>query len=205
MLTVEEGTLLVRGARLAIQSHLLGTSPNSLPTTSAELSRPQGVFVSLIDTSRGRDLRGCVGVPFSEKPLVSQLTRVAIEAATIDPRFDPVGLDELRDRIVVEVTVLTAAEEIKVKNPLEFRDRIVVGRDGLIVDGFGSRGLLLPQVAVEEGFEAEEFLSECCIKAGLLPDAWLSGSLRILRFQGQVFSEDQPRGSVSERRLRPVG
>ncbi len=204
MLTVEEGTMLVRAARLAIQSHLLGTGPNSLPTTSTEFSRPQGVFVSLIDTSRGRDLRGCVGVPFPEKPLVSQLTRVAIEAATVDSRFDPVGLDEFRDRIVVEVTVLTPAQEIKVKNPLEFRDRIVVGRDGLIVDGLGSEGLLLPQVAVEEGFEAEEFLSQCCIKAGLLPDAWLSGTLRVLRFQGQVFSEDQPGGSVSERYLRPV-
>ncbi len=203
MLTIEEGTILVRAARSAIQSHLLGARPNSVSTTNAGLLQPRGVFVSILDISRGRELRGCIGVPFREEPLLPQLTRVAVEAATIDPRFDPVGLDEFRDRIVVEVTVLAPAEEVKVKNPLEFRDRIVVGRDGLIVDGLGSRGLLLPQVGLEQGFEAEEFLSECCMKAGLLSDAWLSGRLRVFRFQGQVFSEDQPGGSVSERRLRP--
>ncbi len=204
MLTVEEGTILVRAARSAIQSHLLGAVPNSYLATNSRLLQPQGVFVSLLDISRGRNLRGCVGVPLQEKPLLSQLTRMAIEAATMDPRFDPLNFDEFRHKIVVEVTVLTPPEEIKVKNPLEFRDQVVVGRDGVIVEGLGSRGLLLPQVAVEEGFEAEEFLSQCCMKAGLLPDAWLSGRLRVLQFQGQVFSEDEPGGSVSEKHLRPV-
>ncbi len=182
----------MRAARSAIQSHLLGAVPNSDPATNSRLLQLQGVFVSLLDISRGRKLRGCIGVPLQEKPLLSQLTRVAIEATTMDPRFDPVDFDEFRHKIVVEVTILTPAEEIKVKNPLEFRDRVVVGRDGLIVEGLASRGPLLPQVAVEEGFEAEEFLSQCCMKAGLLPDAWLSGRLRVLQFQGQVFSEDEP-------------
>lgn len=199
MLTIEEGTILVKTARSAIQSHLLGTRPNTQSTTNAGLLQPRGVFVSLIDLSRRRDLRGCIGAPFPEEPLLTQLTQVAIEAATMDPRFDPVRLDEFRKSIVVEVTVLTDAEEIKVKTPLELSDRVVVGRDGLIVDGLGSKGLLLPQVAVEEGLGPEDFLSECCMKAGLLPDAWLSGNMRVLRFQGQVFSEEHPGGSVSER------
>ncbi len=202
MLTIEEGTILVKAARSAIHSHLLGEGPNTLSTTNAELLQPRGVFVSLLDISQGRDLRGCIGTPVPEEPLLSQLTRVAVEAASTDLRFDPVALDEFRDSIVVEVTVLTAAEEIKVQTPLELPDRIVVGRDGLIVDGLGSKGLLLPQVAVDEGLEPEEFLSECCMKAGLLPDAWLSGRLRVLRFQGQVFSEERPGGSISERRHR---
>ena len=63
------------------------------------------------------------------------------------------------------------------------------------------RGLLLPQVAVDEGFDPEEFLSQCCLKAGMLPDAWLEGKIHVSRFEGQIFSEDKPGGIVSGRKL----
>jgi uncharacterized protein (TIGR00296 family) len=92
-----------------------------------------------------------------------------------------------------------------VKNPLDLPLNIQVGRDGLFVDGVGTRGLLLPQVAVDEDFDAEEFLNQCCLKAGLMPDAWVTGSVKVARFQGQIFSEDTPRGRVLERKLRGIG
>ena len=201
MVDVEEGAIIVETARAAIEFYLTGKdqSPPSYP--SPHLQQPRGAFVTLLDGSRRNALRGCIGSPFPDKPLLLQVAESAVEAATMDPRFNPVSLEELRSRIIIEVTVLTPAEEINVRNPHESRDKIVIGRDGLMVDGGGVKGLLLPQVAVDEGFDSEEFLSQCCIKAGLLPDAWLTGSVRVSRFQGQIFSENKPGGTVSERRL----
>jgi len=120
----------------------------------------------------------------------------------MDPRFAAVRKDEFLQSITVEVTVLSPLEDIIVKSPLDLPLNIKVGRDGLFLDGFGTRGLLLPQVAVDEGFDEEEFLNECCLKAGLMPDAWVTGSVKVARFQGQIFSEDSPGGRVFERKLR---
>jgi uncharacterized protein (TIGR00296 family) len=105
----------------------------------------------------------------------------------------------------VEVTVLSPIEHIIVKSPLDLLLNIKVGRDGLLVDGVETRGLLLPQIAVDEGFDEEEFLNECCLKAGLMPDAWVTGSVKVARFQGQIFSEESPGGRVFERKLRGIG
>ncbi len=201
MLNIKEGTLLVETARAAIESYLNGRKITPIPSAGPELARPQGVFVTLLDSSAGGQLRGCIGNPFPERPLLDQVSLMAVEAATSDPRFPSVKPDELKSNITVEVSVLTIPEAIRVDRPIRYRDGIVVGRDGLIVEGLGQRGLLLPQVAVEEGFDSEEFLSQCCLKAGLLPDAWLSGGVRVLKFQGQVFSEEKPRGRVVERKL----
>ncbi len=120
----------------------------------------------------------------------------------MDPRFSPVSLTEMKKRLIVEVTVLTQPEVMKVRRPLDYVDFVRVGIDGLVVEGMGSKGLLLPQVAVDERFDSEEFLSQCCLKAGLLPDAWLSGQVQVSRFQGQVFSEEKPGGRVFERCLK---
>jgi uncharacterized protein (TIGR00296 family) len=123
----------------------------------------------------------------------------------MDPRFAPLRQDEFLRSIAVEVTVLSPLEHIIVKSPLDLPLNIKVGRDGLLVDGVGTRGLLLPQVAVDEGFDEEEFLNQCCLKAGLMPDAWVTGSVKVARFQGQIFSEEAPRGQVFERNLRGTG
>jgi len=110
-----------------------------------------------------------------------------------------VTLSEFHSKVIVEVTVLSNPEELMVEKPIRYKDHIKIGRDGIIIEGLEGRGLLLPQVAVEEGFDAEEFLSQACLKAGLLPDAWLSDKLRVSRFQGQIFSEATPGGSVYEK------
>lgn len=200
-LTIGEGETLVRVARSAIETHLLRETFHSPSNISSALRERRGVFVTILDSVARESLKGCIGLPFPTDPLIDQVRTAAIQAATADPRFDPVSLDELKKRTVVEVTVLSEIEHIWVKNPLDLRDNIFVGRDGLMVEGMGSRGLLLPQVAVDEGFDSEEFLSQCCLKADLPPDAWLTGEVRVSRFQGQVFSEDAPHGKVFERSL----
>ena len=203
LLTAEDGEALVKLARASITAHL---SKSALPTSSragSSLKEPMGVFVTLLDYSTDHGLRGCIGIPFPTQPLVEQIKIAAVEAATADPRFKPIGFEELEQRIALEVTVLSPMEPIWVKNPLDLRENIIVGRDGLMVDGMGGHGLLLPQVAVDEGFDSEEFLSQCCLKADLPPDAWLTGNVTVSRFQGQVFAEEKPNGRVVERRLRP--
>ena len=202
MLSLEDGDVLVRTARAAIVAHFSGEHSRAKATVEAGLREPRGVFVTLLDHSHGNGLRGCVGIPFPTRPLIEQVEVAAVEAATEDPRFEPIVLDELNRRILIEATVLSEMEPIWVKNPLDLRENVVVGRDGLMIEGMGSRGLLLPQVAVDEGFDSEEFLSQCCLKASLPPDAWLTEKVRVSRFQGQVFVEESPSGRVVERRLR---
>ena len=203
MLTIEEGSLLVKTARAAVESHLSGTETCSLVDASPNLKEERGVFVTLLDQVNGGNLRGCIGIPFPTRALLEQVRVAAVEAATTDFRFEPVNLEELQKRIVLEATVLSIMEPIWMKNPLDLRENILVGRDGLMVEGMGSHGLLLPQGAADEGFDSEEFLSQCCLKADLPPDAWLTGDLRVSRFQGQVFAEEKPNGRVFERRLKP--
>ena len=195
--------MLVRTAREAIESYLSGGQLNMPSASPPNLMKPLGVFVTLLDNSPRRMLRGCIGNPFPEKPLLRQIAISAVEAATVDPRFNSVRLD--MKRIILEVTVFSSLEKVETSNPLRLRNEIVVGRHGIVVSGGGQRGLLLPQVAVEEGFDSEEFLSQCCLKAGLLPDAWLTGKVHVSRFEGQVFSEEKPGGPVFERELLNPG
>ena len=205
LLSPENGTKLVGTARQAIANHLNGKGLDPAANVSSELLTPSGVFVTLLDQAWNRRLRGCIGNPFPKMPLLNETVRCAVDAAAMDPRFAPVRKDEFLQSIIVEVTVLSPLEQILVKSPLDLPLNIKVGRDGLLVDGFGTRGLLLPQVAVDEGFDEEEFLNECCLKAGLMPDAWVTGGVKVARFQGQIFSEEAPGGQVFERKLRGLG
>ena len=202
LLSTEDGTILVGTARQAIADYFDGKNFDPVTNVGSELRVSRGVFVTLFDKARSRGLRGCIGNPFSKASLLNETVRCAVDAATMDPRFAPVRKDEFLQSITVEVTVLSPLENIIVKSPLDLPLNIKVGRDGLFLDGFGTRGLLLPQVAVDEGFDEEEFLNECCLKAGLMPDAWVTGSVKVARFQGQIFSEDSPGGRVFERKLR---
>ena len=204
-LSMEDGKILLGTARIAIADHLERRNSDLTYGESSEFGVPRGVFVTLFDEAMSRGLRGCIGNPFPKESLLIETARCAVEAATMDPRFGPVGLDEFQQRITVEVTVLSPLEHVIVKSPLDLPLNIEVGRDGLLVEGVGTRGLLLPQVAVDEGFDAEEFLNQCCLKAGLLPDAWMTHGVRVARFQGQIFSEEAPGGRVFERKLRGMG
>ncbi len=119
----------------------------------------------------------------------------AIAAATEDPRFPSVKTNELND-IVFEVTVLTPPVEIDVSDPMEYLEKIKVGRDGLIIRHSFSSGLLLPQVPVEYGWDVEEFLQHTCEKAGLARDAWKNENVKIEKFEGIIFKEETPNGAI---------
>lgn len=156
-------------------------------------SKKTGCFVTLRDQKKS--LRGCIGFPEPIYPLPKALTLSAISAGTEDPRFSPIKRPEL-DSLTIEVSVLSAPNIIRVKDPRDYKNEIALGSDGLIMKwSFGS-GLLLPQVPIEEKWTVEEFLSNLSMKAGALPDQWLLPETQIARFQAQVFEEVEPNGRV---------
>jgi uncharacterized protein len=199
MLTETEGRTAVKLARKTIESLLSGERLRKPQELDFELSpvfgEKRGVFVTL--TKNGL-LRGCIGHPFPDSTLEVAIRDSAISAATRDPRFPPVGKDELDD-IVVEVTILTPPERINAP-PKDLPNLIEIGRHGLIVKQGYCQGLLLPQVAPENNMDSIDFLGHTCMKAGLSPDAWLKGA-EVHCFEGQIFKEKEPRGEVFEEKF----
>jgi len=199
LLDLERGRFLVRLARSAVEEYLRrGVKIEPPPETPPELYEKRGVFVTL-KTYPQRELRGCIGYPEPIMPLVLATIDAAISAATRDPRFYPVGVEEL-PKLLFEVTVLTPPQPIEVP-PEELPGAIKVGRDGLIVRCGYASGLLLPQVPVEWGWNEEEFLAQTCVKAGLPPNCWLDPRCQFYKFQGQIFTETEPYGEVVEEKI----
>jgi hypothetical protein len=131
---------------------------------------------------------------------VEAVIDAAIQASTQDPRFESMTAKEL-DNVVFEVSVLTPPEPVHAEKPEEYVKTIKVGEHGLIVEKGFYKGLLLPQVPVEWGWGEEEFLCQCCMKAGLPPDSWLTKGAKIYRFSAIVFEEETPEGEVKRKRL----
>lgn len=192
-----EGELAVRIARAAIEAYVRRT-PFPLFSVPPSFERQSGAFVTL-QTYPDRELRGCIGLPTPVFPLAKAIVKAA-EEATEDPRFPKLAEHEI-DHILVEASILTPLELIRVKKAKELRSEVRVGVDGLIAAQGPMRGLLLPQVPVEQGWDVEEFLSQTCLKAGLMPDAWLDQDTRFYRFQTEIFGELEPHGPVVRRVL----
>jgi len=201
MLTIDEGEFLVRLARKSIEEHLSGRRVEPPTPPSERLDEKRGVFVTLYRYP-SKELRGCIGLPYPTHRLVDAVIHAAISSATADPRFPPVRLREM-DEIVIEVSVLTKPEEIKYDDPKKLPEKIVIGRDGLIIEAGGFSGLLLPQVPVEYNWSPEEYLMHLSLKAGLPSTYWLTGRARIYRFTAQIFAEKTPRGEIVEEKLTP--
>jgi hypothetical protein len=195
MLSLEEGTIAVKTARKVIEDYLKTNRVTKvdLPPVYGE---PGGVFVTLKTLG---DLRGCIGYPYPDIPLGNALVDAAIQAATQDPRFPRVTSREM-DQIDIEVTLLSEPELLRVA-PADRPKAIKIGRDGLIVEQGLYRGLLLPQVPVEQRWGPEEFLEGACMKAGLMPDMWVDDRTNVYTFTGQIFAEKEPRGDVYEVRI----
>jgi len=196
-LTQQEGEFLIHLARNTVTQYLeAGKAPKPPKDTPQKLFEKCGVFVT-INSLRGseKELRGCIGFPYPTSPLVEAVIDSAINAATEDPRFEPLSIDEL-SKVVFEVSVLTPPEQVQVKNPKEYVNKIKVGEDGLIVERGPYKGLLLPQVPVEWGWCEEEFLCQCCMKAGVPPDSWLTKDSKIYKFKALIFDEQTPNGQV---------
>jgi len=186
-LSDSDGIFLVKTARMAVTEFLSNGKRMKLESErEKKFSFNSGVFVTL---NNADGLRGCIGFPMPDKKLSNGIIDVAIAAATEDPRFSPVKINELSD-IVFEVTVLTPPVEITVSHPMEYLEKIKVGRDGLIIRNSFSSGLLLPQVPVEYGWNVEEFLQHTCEKAGLEKDTWKNEKVKIEKFEGVVYKEE---------------
>jgi uncharacterized protein len=198
-LTASQGQDIVSYARAVIEGHFTGKKPAPPPSLKALFADKGGVFVTL--HTAGGDLRGCIGYPEPTLALGNATEHAALCAAFEDPRFPPVEAGEL-ECLIVEVSVLSKPEQVKVPDPREYPKKILVGRDGLIAEMGWARGLLLPQVPVECGWGPEEFLMQTCHKAGLPPTAWMERGFKLYSFGAQVFKEDGPRGRVAEQRLR---
>lgn len=176
MLAVDERQLLLAIARESVTACVQAEAPRSV-RGRLDTTVP-GAFVTLrIDGA----LRGCIGHLDSECCLGETIQRVAMAAATEDPRFPPLHRRELGS-VVIEISVLGPLE------PCSDPSQLVVGRHGVVVDDGARRGLLLPQVAVEWGWDGFTFLSQVCLKAGLAPNAWQHGA-DIFRFEAEVFEE----------------
>ena len=201
-LTLEEGKFLVNLARQTVTEYLKQGKILQVPeSVSPKLMEPCGVFVTLNSFHNGaKMLRGCIGLPYPTTPLVQAVIEAALSAATRDPRFPPVALEEL-DQITFEVSVLTPPERVTVEKPTDFPSKIKVGQDGLIVEKSYCKGLLLPQVPVELNWNEEEFLCQCSMKAGLPPDSWLLKDTKIYRFQAIIFEEALPKGQIKLKKI----
>ena len=173
----EDRVRLLAAARSAVADALAGRQPRPVEPTGI-FSRQAGAFVSFhLDGA----LRGCIGHPEGNQTLASVVPQCAVAAATGDPRFDPVTEAEL-DRCVIEISVLGPISVLR--DPQD----LVIGRHGLIAEQGWRRGLLLPQVAIEYGWDREAFLARTCGKAGLPADAWTRGAT-IRCFEADVFDD----------------
>jgi uncharacterized protein len=179
LLTPADGRVLLALARRAIES-ALGLEAPEPPGHSGSLREARGVFVTLAQR-RGRELRGCIGFVEPRGPLVESVALAARAAAFHDPRFPPVVLAEFGG-LALGVSVLSVPAAMA-------PEAVEVGVHGLILRSGGRSGLLLPQVAVEQGWSREAFLEHVCWKAGLEPGTWRLPGAQLLGFTAQVFEE----------------
>jgi uncharacterized protein len=182
-LAPDEQKELLRIARATVKEYLMtGRMPPGAPHRKSLLALAS-VFVSFHDD---RLLRGCIGRTQFTTPLYKAVQEMAVQAATSDPRFRPVRLDELPS-LDIEISVLGT------RTPLASPAEIEIGKHGLQVTAANGprapRGLLLPKVAVEQGWDATTFLSKTCEKAGLPADWWKTRLQNVEMFTAQVFDE----------------
>ena len=179
-LDAEDRAELLRVARRTIAHHLETRQAPTFETGRPRLLEPAGAFVTLRIATR---LRGCIGTFEVERPLLDVVSRMAVAAATSDPRFPALSPEEL-PQVVIEISVLGTRQAVNA-------EEVVVGQHGIHLQQGPYRGVLLPQVAVDNNWSREQFLSGTCRKAGLPADAWRSPDTRIEVFSAQVFEEEE--------------
>ncbi len=184
------GEELLRLARSAIRVHLrdglvpVSSKPDPHPSSHAGLfvtlwkGKTNNTEAAALDQSA---LRGCIGQLQSTLPLPELVQQVAVAASTRDPRFPPLTLAEL-ETTIIEIAILSPMREITDLN------QISIGQDGLMIEGNGRRGLLLPKVAVRMGWDQRSFLTGVCNKASLLSTYWPS-LYKLYAFTTRVYEE----------------
>jgi AmmeMemoRadiSam system protein A len=179
----EERKKLLRLAHQSIRAELAGRKLTTSPP-SPHLAEKRGAFTTL---HLGGHLRGCIGYVNASSPLYETVIETAAAAAFQDPRFVPVNAEEAA-MLQIEISVISLMVPIK-------PDEVVIGKHGLLITHRGRRGLLLPQVPLEWGWNREQFLTELCHKAGLPSDAWEQGA-QLEAFTAEVFGEEVPGASL---------
>ncbi len=179
-LTYKEQQLLFAIVRKTIEAKLNNESqPDFSQVNIPLLDEQRGVFVTL---KLGKQLKGCIGMIMSDQPLRKTLPDMAMQSAFNDPRFTPLTKEEYT-YVHVEVSILTRPQK------LEDFDQIEVGKHGLIVSQGNHKGLLLPQVAVEQNWDSRTFLQHTCMKANLPPDAYKKPDTTVEQFSAEVYNE----------------
>jgi len=179
--SLEERRLLLQVAHQAIFSALGAQSLAEVPDAklSPHLTDPRGVFTTLYLQG---NLRGCVGYATAIAPLHQAVAETARAAAFEDSRFWPVTEAEARE-LEISLSILSRLFPIQA-------EQVEVGRHGLVVSLGSRRGLLLPQVPAEYGWDRETFLEQTCRKANLPLDAWRHGAT-FEAFTAEVFSDHE--------------
>jgi len=179
-LSAEEREALLKLARATLERYLtLGDAPIVRPTEPG-LWQKRAAFVTLEEEG---ELRGCIGELVGHRPLYLSVQWAALSAAVADRRFMPLTAEELPE-IEIEISALTPLQEVHDVNDIE------VGVHGLLIAKGTRRGVLLPQVPVQEGWDREEFLRGVCRKAGLAEDAWQEEDAHLYTFTAEVFREE---------------
>lgn len=200
------GEYLVNLARRTIETYLKGKIKIKIPKDAPkDLFDQSGAFVTLHrvhQNSNEAELRGCIGrIESPHSSLIQSTIDSAIDAAVHDPRFPPVKFEEMAN-ITVEVTILTVPKVLEVKDSSEYFNLIKIGKHGLIAERSQyQRGLLLPQVPVEQKWDLKAYLDYVCTKARLPSNAWKDLETKISSFEGFIFSEDSPNGSIFQKTI----
>ena len=187
MLTLEQGKKLIKVARKTLEIFFEKEKFELIEIEDKIFKEKRGIFVTL-EKFPDKSLRGCIGFPYPVLPLGEAVQKATFSAAFEDSRFPPLKKEEL-DKILIEVSVLTEPELIKVKNSKDYFKEIKIGKHGLILLNGSSGGLFLPQVPVEQKWNVEQYLENLCYKAGLTSDIWMNTLTRIYRFETEIFSE----------------
>jgi AmmeMemoRadiSam system protein A len=180
-LTAHEKQALLTIARQAIVQEVCNGEETVEPREEKALNQRNGCFVTI---KQDDQLRGCIGNFQSEQPLFREVAQMAISSATKDPRFYPMKETDL-ENFQLEISVLSPLHKI------EDVEEIEVGKHGIYIEKGFYRGVLLPQVATEHGWDRLNFLKQTCIKAGLPTNAWEAEDADIYVFSAQIFGESE--------------
>jgi uncharacterized protein len=194
-ISIQEGTELVRLARTSVEAYIKNKKIFSLEKNS---NKKAGIFVTLYyinKTKNEKNLRGCIGDVFPTQNIYHSVIAAAINAATEDPRFIAINEKELDD-VIFEVSVLTKPSLIRLDNTDASLSKIVIGRDGLMIQSRYGSGLFLPQVPVVQKWNVRDYLSNLCYKAGAPSDAWLLPDSKLYTFCSLIFREKLPNREI---------
>lgn len=180
-LPVDSQQRLIEIARQTLEGVVRRRPLEPIGVDDPYLNSIYGAFVTLFTRD---ELRGCIGTCAPSRPLFETVIEMTEAAATRDRRVRPVQPDEL-DRIRIDISVLSPLE--RSGNPLALE----VGKHGLHVARQHKRGVLLPQVALEYGWDMKTFLEQTCRKANLPKDAWSWPDTVVSSFTALVIEEER--------------